>query len=212
MSVQRAKIAAVLLCVLLGAALPARAQTAAGAHAEAAAAAEHESGPMPLTFDPDLAIFTAIIFLLLVGILGYFAWPTIAKALDERERKIADNIAAAAAKHEEAKRLLSEHEAKLNATAGEIRAMLEEARREAEVAKGKIVAEAKVAAQEEANRAKRDIEQAKNTAVQELATTSANFAVDLARKVVRDKITPDEQTRLVQEALGKLAAATPSKN
>jgi F-type H+-transporting ATPase subunit b len=211
MSMQRSKIAAVLLCVLLGAALPARAQTTGGEHA-GAAAAEHEAGPMPLTFDPDLAVFTAIIFLLLVGILGYFAWPTIAKALDERERKIADNIASAAAKHEEAKRLLAEHEAKLNATAGEIRAMLEEARREAEVAKGKIVAEAKVAAQEESNRAKRDIEQAKNTAVQELATTSANFAVDLARKVVRDKITPDEQTRLVQDALGKLAASTPSKN
>ena len=124
MSMQRSKIAVMMLCVLLGAALPVRAQTAAG-HAEAAAA-EHDSGPKPLTFDPDLAVFTAVIFLLLVGILGYFAWPTIAKALDERERKIADNIASAAAKHEEAKRLLAEHEAKLNATAGEIRAMLNE--------------------------------------------------------------------------------------
>jgi F-type H+-transporting ATPase subunit b len=212
MSMQRSKITAVVLCLLLEVALPARAQTASGAHADVAAAVEHDSGPKPLTFDPDLAIFTAIIFLLLMGILGYFAWPTIAAALDERERKIADNIAAAAAKHEEAKRLLAEHEAKLGATAGEIRAMLEDARREAEVAKGQIVADAKHAAQDEANRAKREIEQAKNAAMQELATTSANLAVGLARKVVREKITPDEQARLVQDALGMLAAATPSKN
>src|SRR5260221_4329999 len=180
MSKQRSTIAAIVLCSLLSAALPARAQTASGAHAEAPTAAEHESGPKPLTFDPDLAIFTAVIFLLLMGILGYFAWPTIAAALDERERKIADNIAAAEAKHEEAKRLLAEHEAKLAATAGEIRAMLEEARRDAEGAKGQIVAEAKQAAQEEAHRAKRDIDQAKNAAMQELATSSANMAVDLA--------------------------------
>jgi F-type H+-transporting ATPase subunit b len=209
MSVQRSTIATILVCVLLCAALPARAQTAGS---EQAAAAEHDSGPKPLTFDPDLAVFTAIIFVLLVGILGYFAWPTIAKALDERERKIADNIASAAAKHEEAKRLLAEHAAKLAATAGEIRAMLEEARREAEVAKGQIVAEAKHAAQDEANRAKRDIDQAKNAALQELAVTSANLAVDLARKVVQEQITPDRQARLVQEALGKLASASPSKN
>lgn len=175
------------------------------------AAAESEN-PNPLVFDPDLAIFTAIVFLLLFAVLRKFAWPQIAAALDEREQKIADNIAAAAAKHEEAKRLLAEHEAKLAATAGEIRAMLEDARREAEVAKGQIVADAKHAAQDEANRAKREIDQAKHAAIQELATTSANLAVGLARKVVQEKITPDEQTRLVQEALGMLATATPSKN
>src|SRR4051794_40411756 len=57
------------------------------------AEAEHESGPNPLAFDPDLAIFTAVVFLLLVGILGKFAWPQITAALDERERKIEANIA-----------------------------------------------------------------------------------------------------------------------
>ena len=55
--------------------------------------------PNPLAFDPDLAVFSAVVFLLLYWLLGKFAWPTIAAALDERERKIADNIAAAAARH-----------------------------------------------------------------------------------------------------------------
>jgi F-type H+-transporting ATPase subunit b len=160
----------------------------------------------------DLAVYTLVVFLLLLAILGKFAWPAVMHALEERERHIADNIAAAEAKHEEAKRLLAEHEAKLAATASEIRAMLEEARREAEVAKANIVAEAKHAAQDEANRAKREIGQAKNAAMQELAVTSANLAVDLARKVIQEQITPDRQARLVQEALGKFSAVTPSKN
>src|ERR1700712_5283071 len=74
--------------------------------AKVEAEAEHESGPNPLAFDPDLAIFTAVVFLLLVGILGKFAWPQITAALDERERKIEANIAAAQAQNDEAKRLL----------------------------------------------------------------------------------------------------------
>src|SRR5947207_139712 len=101
------------------------------AHAEAAGE-EHEPDRNPMAFDPDLAIFSAVIFLLLVAILGKFAWPTIVAALDERERKIADNIAAAEARHEEAKQLLAAHEAKLTAAAGEVRALMEEARRDAE--------------------------------------------------------------------------------
>jgi F-type H+-transporting ATPase subunit b len=203
-------LAAVLVFGLADVGCAQEAEHSAGAAAHAAEA--DSGGPNPLAIDLDLAVWTGIVFLVLFAVLSKFAWPQIAAALDARERGIADNIAAAAAKLEEAKRVLAEHEARLAATAGEIRAMLEEARREAEVAKGQIVAEAKAAAQDEANRAKRDIDQAKNVALQQLATTSANMAVDLARKVVREKITPDEQSRLVQEALGKLAAASPSKN
>ena len=154
-----------------------------------------------------------IIFLLLVAILGWFAWPTIVAALDERERKIADNIAAAAAKLEEAKRLLAEHEAKLAATAGEVRAMLEEARRDAEVDQRQDRGRSHVKPlRTNANRAVREIELAKNAAVQDLAITSANLAIDLARKVVRDKLTPDQQARIVKDALSKLAVTNPSKN
>ena len=54
-----------------------------------------------------------MVFLLLFGILSVFAWPQIAAAVDERERRIADTIKAAEQKHEEAKRLFAEHEAKL---------------------------------------------------------------------------------------------------
>ena len=99
--------------------------------------------PSPMTFDPDLAIFSAIVFLLLLGILGKFAWPAIVTALEEREQSIADNISSASAKHEEAKQLLSEHEAKLALASGEVRELLEEARRDAEHTKSQIVDEAK---------------------------------------------------------------------
>jgi F-type H+-transporting ATPase subunit b len=189
-----------------------------GAHAEAETAAhhaadaeDHAGGPNPLAVDPDLAIWTGVVFLLLFAILSVFAWPQIAAAVDERDRRIADNIRAAEQKHEEAKRLLAEHEAKLAAAAGEVRALLDEARRDAEHTKSSIVAEARKAAEDEKVRALRDIERAKDGAIHELAIASANVAVDLAGKVIRDKLTPEQNNQLVRDALAKFSGA-PSNN
>jgi F-type H+-transporting ATPase subunit b len=175
-------------------------------HAEAHGGEELEPDRNPLAFDPDLAVFSAIIFLLLVAILGKFAWPTITAALDERERKIAADIAAAEARNEESKRLFAEHEAKLAAAAGEVRALLDEARRDAEHTKKAIEAEGQKAARGEMDRAVREIQRARDAAVQDLAVSSANVAIDLAKKVIREQLTPEKNNQIIREAVAKLAA------
>jgi F-type H+-transporting ATPase subunit b len=180
-------------------------------HADAPHRSEHEPDRNPMAFDPDLAVFSAIVFLLLLAVLGKFAWPSIVKALDERERKIADNIAAAEARHEEAKRLLAEHEAKLGAAAGEVRALLDEARRDADHTRRRIEEEGHKAAKDELARALREIERAKDAAVQDLAVASANTAIELARKVIQEELTPEKNNQLIREAAAKLAAQ-PSDN
>jgi F-type H+-transporting ATPase subunit b len=163
-------------------------------------------------FRSDLAIYTFVVFCLLLLMLGYFAWPKISEALLERERRIEQNIADAAAKHEEAKRLMIEHEARLAGAAAEVRALLEEARRDAEHAKGQILAEAKQAADAERERSLRDVERAKDAALKSMAEASASLVVELAGKVVRQNITAEQQSQLVREALGKLSKLSPSKN
>jgi F-type H+-transporting ATPase subunit b len=166
----------------------------------------------PADFKTDLAIYTFVVFLLLLGILSTMAWPKISQALEEREKRIEASIAAAAAKHEEAKRLLAEHEAKLAGAAAEVRALLEEARRDAEVTKVEIVSEAKTAAQQERDRALRDIDIAKDHALKSLAETSANLAVELAGKAIRETIKPEKQAEIIRDALAKLHSSNPSQN
>ena len=181
-------------------------------HGDAAHGDAAHGEPNPLAVDLDLAVWTGVVFLALLTVLGKFAWPAICQALEEREQRIADNIAAAEAKHEDAKKLLAEHEARLASAADEVRELLEEARRDAEHTKGQIIAEAKKAAAEESQRAIREVEQAKDTALHDLATTSANLAIDLAGKVVSEEISAGRQSEIVREALGTLAATTPSNN
>jgi F-type H+-transporting ATPase subunit b len=218
MSVLKSKSVRVALFAVAVAIVAVRVPAVVAAEAEAPKAAHESAGeeksgdPNPLSIDPDLAIWTGVVFLVLFGVLRAFAWPQITQALEERERKIADNIAAAQAQNDEAKRLLAEHEAKLAATAGEIRDMLDEARRDADATRKRIEAEGQKAAKDELDRAVREIGRARDAAVQELAIASANVAVDLARGVVQSDISPDRQKQLVRDALSKLSATAPSKN
>jgi F-type H+-transporting ATPase subunit b len=179
---------------------------------EGAAESKHAGDPNPLAVDLDLAIWTGVVFLVLFFVLSKFAWPQISVALEEREKRIADNIASAEAQHEEAKRLLAQHEAKLATAADDVRALLEEARRDAEHTKSQILAEAKKSADAERDRAVRDVERAADQAMLSLAETSANLAVDLASKVVRQNVTADQQAELVRDALSQLAISEPSEN
>jgi F-type H+-transporting ATPase subunit b len=184
------------------------------AHEAAHEAAETEAAgdPNPLAVRTDLALWTFVVFVVLFGLLSYFAWPQIAAALDERERKISENISAAEARLADAQSVLAAHEAKLAEAAAEVRALLEEARRDAEHTRRSIEADGHKAAKEELDRALREINRARDAAVQDLAVTSANVAIDLARNVVRTEISSERQKEIVREAVGKLNAAAPSKN
>ena len=69
---------------------------AAAAHAHAPAAEEEpgEGKGVPLNFKEDLALWSLVVFLIFVGLLGRFAWKPLISALDKRESRIRDDIAA----------------------------------------------------------------------------------------------------------------------
>lgn len=177
----------------------------------AAWGAEGGGTPDPLVVDVDLAVATLVVFLVTMAILWKFAWGPIAAGLDKREKAIADNIAAAEEAAEEARRLTSQYETKLAGAAEQVRHLLDEARRDAEHTKQSILEEARDAAGKERERTLREIESAKQGALKELADTSADLAVDLAGKIIKAKLSAEEHSQLVRDAVSQLAG-TPSKN
>jgi len=70
-------------------------------------------GPNALAFPIDLAIYTLIIFGLLLVVLGKYAWKPIVEGLDAREKSISDSIESAAKAKEEADSKLKQYEEKL---------------------------------------------------------------------------------------------------
>ena len=129
----------------------------------------------------------------------------------EREQHIAENIEAARRRDEDARQLLVEYERKLAGAADQVRAMLDEARHDAERTKQQIVAEAKAAAQGEHERAMRDIRTATDAAVEELSQRSADLAVELAGKIISAKLTPDERSRLGAGFAGQVRRRGPQQ-
>ena len=83
-----------------------------------------------------------------------------------------------------------------------------QARRDAEAAKDRILAEAQQLSQRERERAIEDIHAAKNVALREIAQQSVNTAVSLAGRIVHREVKPQDHAQLIREALEQF----PSKN
>ncbi|MBX9790538.1 MAG: F0F1 ATP synthase subunit B [Pirellulales bacterium] len=225
-------MALALLGWALTGATPARAQDHAEAPADAHGDAAHEDAahgehdaahgehdgahaPVntnPVEADPDLAIYTLIVFVILFFILTKFAWKPIAEALDRREHLIAEQIAAAERSQTEARQLLHNYEQKLAAAQDEVRGILDEARRDAAATGQEIVAKAASEAEAEKNRALREIDTAKVQAVKELAEQSARLAVSLAGKIVSSELDQNRHSQLIHDAMARFPAGNGERN
>jgi F-type H+-transporting ATPase subunit b len=158
-----------------------------------------ESGP--LEWKTDLALWTAVVFLVLLAVLWRYAWGPIADGLERRERGIAGQISEAQQANENAQRLLAEHQKKLEAASEEVRQLIAQGRRDAEQTGQRIVEVARSEAKAEQERALAEIDRATNGAIAELAAKSADLAVSLAGKIVHAQLRPGDHERLVREAV-----------
>ena len=155
----------------------------------------------PEEFKSDLAIWTLVVFGLLLLILMKFAWKPIIDGLDRREQSISGSIDEAKRIKEEAQTILASYEQKLASATEEVREMLEEARRDADVTKQRVIAEAQEAAKAEQDRALREIELAKYEALHELSNKGVDLAIDLAGQVIQKEIQVADHQNLIKDAL-----------
>lgn len=148
-------------------------------------------------FSYGLFFWQLIILLIVIFILGKFAWKPIVNALEEREQGITDALASAEKAKTEMARLTNENEQLLKEAREERDIILKEAKD----LKDKIVAEAKTAAQTEGakliDNAKREIEEQKLKALAEVKNQVSALSLDIARKV----LTKEFEDQSKQEAL-----------
>jgi F-type H+-transporting ATPase subunit b len=170
-----------------------------------ALAAGGEGAGSPFAGDIGAALWTVIVFIVVVVVLGKYAWGPILGALQKREDFIRDALAQAKQDREDATARLKEYEEKLNAAQAEARAVVDEARRDAEVVRQRIENEARKEAAAMAERAKREIEIATDTAVKALYDLSGNLATEIATRVIRKELDAKEHERLIAEAIDELS-------
>ena len=156
----------------------------------------------------DKAIWSAVVFLLLFGGLYVLAWKPISQGLALREHTIATQIADAKRSADEAMAKLKEYDAKLQTAHAQSADLITQARKDAESAGQRIVAEAQAEASRQRDRALADIESAKQSALSDIAGKSTDIAFSLARRIVGRELRTEDHTQLIADSLNKM----PSQN
>ncbi|MDB9774672.1 F0F1 ATP synthase subunit B [Vicingaceae bacterium] len=147
-------------------------------------------------------IWTTIAFLVVVFVLGKFAWPSILKSIKEREESIEDALQAAEKAKEQLEELKEGNEKLIAEARQERDTMLKEARE----VKESIIAEAKEKAVVEADKviaaSRESIRNEKAAAIAEIKTQVAELSVLVAEKILKAELaSKDQQNAFVEEAM-----------
>jgi F-type H+-transporting ATPase subunit b len=190
--------------------------TAAGERANVASAVADEGAhpeghgeekPDILEPKPSLAIWTVVVFIGLLAVLGKFAWKPLLDALRQREEHLEHVLLDTERARNESEQLLERHRKQLEEAAEQVRAMIEEARRDARTAAEEIVQKAHEESEASKHRAERDIASARDQALGEIWTKTADLAVSVAGKVLSRNLDESDHRRLVETALSELPAS-----
>ena len=142
-----------------------------------------------------LIFWTTITFILLLFLLGKFAWKPILSAIKTREKSIETALKSAESALNDMRELKAANEIILTQARTERDAMLKEARE----TKDGIVAEAKVKAQSEADRimtsAREQISAEKNAAIAELKKQVAVLSIEIAEKILKSELSNDDKQK-----------------
>ncbi len=169
-----------------------------------ALAAEHgDEHAEPSIFEGGVhnVIWTLLIFLTVVVVLGKFAWGPLLGALQKREAFIRDSLATARKEREEAEKLLAKYVEQINKAREEASAICDEGRRDAEEVRRRIESEARAEADAIVKRAKREIEIAHQDAVKEIYNATAELASRIAGQILTREVSADDHRELVASAL-----------
>jgi len=151
-----------------------------------------------------LVFWTVLIFLILLVLLGKFAWKPILNAVKSRTESIKEALSSAEKAKEEMAKLQGDNEVILKEARIERDRILKETRD----LKDKTISDAKIQAKEEADAviasAKAAIESEKRAAINEIKNQVANLSIEIAEKILSKELSDkNNQKALIEDLLNK---------
>jgi F-type H+-transporting ATPase subunit b len=155
----------------------------------------------------DLGLWSLVVFLALLLILKKYAWGPILEGLQRREENIRSALAEAHRAQEDARRIRADLQGQLDRAGDRVREIMDGARRDAQHVADDLVAKARGEIQAERDRLRREIDMARDQALQDLWNQSARLATMISTKAIRRHLSEDDHRRLVDDALAELRQA-----
>ena len=150
-------------------------------------------------------LFSAITVLVLYLILKHFFFEKVHKFMEARKAAVQDNLDPAKATEGEAQALLSEYQATLSNAEEEKRAIIKEAKAEADRRADAIVGEAKIQAQRIVSEAHENMRAEEEKAVVQLKKEVSSLAVLAAERIMQRELDEKSQQALVDQVLEEAA-------
>ena len=146
-------------------------------------------------------VWAVISFAVVVFILWKKLIPVITGAMDDRAEKIREALEAADQAKADAEAAMATHQGNLETARQESRAIIEEGKRDAEKVKAQIVEDANKEAVEISQRVSREIELAKEAALDDLHQRSVALSIDLASKLIDKNLEAEDNQKLIDETV-----------
>ncbi len=149
-----------------------------------------------------LLIWTLLAFLVVLFVLGKYAWPPIVKGLKQREQSIADSLATAERVKAEMAHLKNENEALMAKAREERAAMIKDAKEQGD----RMINEARQKARTEFDRivtdAQHAISQQKNAALIDVKNQVGALVIEVSEKILRRELSnkPEQENYIRQLA------------
>jgi F-type H+-transporting ATPase subunit b len=168
------------------------------------AAQEHEVQLSPFAGNVGNAVWTLAIFIVVVILLGKFAWGPVLGLLQQREEFIHRSLSDAKRDRDEAEARLKEYAAKLQSAQREAIAIIEEARRDAERLRDELRERAKSEADTLIKNAERQVQLETSRALQQIRKEAVDLSVAIASKLLQRNISPADNERLINDAMKQM--------
>jgi F-type H+-transporting ATPase subunit b len=164
-------------------------------------AAEEAPALSPFAGNLGNAIWTLAIFVIVVIVLGKFAWGPVLGLLQQREEFIHRALSDAKRDRDAAEASLKEYAAKLQSAHVEAAALVEEARRDGERLREEIRQRAKGEAEKMITSAQRQIQLDTGRALEQIRREAVDLSVMIASKIIQRNLSKEDNERLIDEAL-----------
>jgi F-type H+-transporting ATPase subunit b len=156
--------------------------------------------------DPGLYIWTIVTFLILLALLGRFAWRPLLDALEQRQDVIRKSLDDARQAKEELQRLQAESARILTEARSEAANIIASTRADAARFADEMKVKARADAEGLVKNAQREIDTQTLRAIDTIRREAVDLSVAVASKILRRDVSKADNDRLVDEAIREMQA------
>ncbi len=147
-------------------------------------------------------------FIVLVLILAKYAYKPLLETMEERKRRIENDLVNAEQARAEATSMKAEYAAQLQEARKEAQAIIETAKQQAEEESQAQIKELRAQLVKEKEIARQEIEREREKAMQQIRAEVVNLSVEVAAKLIGKDFSSADNAALVEDTIAKLDSTT----